>query len=150
MPDQLAKGRSRRILNASDDFTQKCVPQMADFSTLAPPMASEFPPLTHRPPSSGALAADKGPALTCKSLFFQFRERGIEMRLIQHGKNSHHESIESFNNRFRVYCPNLHRRARLEEGGSAFAGGRRTHCNDPRPHRSLGRKPPAAFARQVA
>ena len=53
---------------------------------------------------------------------------------------------ESFNGKFRGYCLNQHWFASLIDARSTIEDWR-NHYNHVRPHRSLGRKPPAVFAR---
>lgn len=55
-------------------------------------------------------------------------------------------SIESFNGEFRDECLNEHWFETLAQARTAIAGWR-TDYNEVRPHSSLGRIPPAEFAR---
>ena len=62
-------------------------------------------------------------------MFFWAKKRGIKLHFIQPGKPAQNAFVESFNGKFREYCLGL---------------------NHVRPHRSLGRKPPAVFAEDAA
>jgi putative transposase len=149
MSDQLANGRRFRILNAVDDFTRECVLQIVDFSISGQRLARELTALAARRPLPKTLVCDNGPELTCKAMFFWSRERGVKLHFIQPGKPTQNAFIESFNGKFREYCLNLHWFASLEDARSTIADWR-VHYNHVRPHRSLGRKPPAVFAQEVA
>ena len=54
--------------------------------------------------------------------------------------------MESFNGKFRDFCLNLHWFASLEDAREEIETWR-NHYNHVRPHRSLGKKPPAVFAK---
>jgi putative transposase len=145
--DQLANGRRFRVLNVVDDFSRECVLQVVDLSISAQCLARELSHLGGRLPRT--IVCDNGPELTSKALFFWARESGVKLHFIQPGKPTQNAFVESFNGKFRDYYLDLHWFASIDDARSPIDEWR-THYNEDRPHRSLGRKPPARFAREVA
>ena len=147
--DQLASGRRFRVFNVVDDFTRECVLQIVDFSISGQRLANELDRLaaTRRLPKS--IVCDNGPELTSKAMFLWSQRRGVKLHFIQPGKPTQNAFVESFNGRFREYCLDLHWFTSLEDARGRIEHWR-THYNHVRPHRSLGKKPPAVFAASVA
>jgi putative transposase len=71
--------------------------------------------------------------------------QGVDLKLIAAGKPTQNAYIESFNGKFRDACLNDHYFNNLEHARALVAAWRRDY-NEARPHSSLGRIPPAAFA----
>jgi putative transposase len=147
--DQLANGRRFRVLNVVDDFTCECVLQIVDFSISGQRLARELDRLTEHRPLAKTVVCDNGPELTSKALYFWSQRTGVNLHFIQPGKPTQNAFVESFNGKFRDYCLNLHWFASLADARSTIDGWR-AHYNHVRPHRSLGKKPPAVFAREAA
>jgi len=147
--DQLANGRRIRVLNVVDDFSRECVLQVVDFSISGQRLARELDRLAAHRPLPKAIVCDNGPELTSKALFFWSRQSGVKLHFIQPGKPTQNAFVESFNGKFRDYCLNLHWFASLEDARSII-GAWRNHYNHVRPHRSLGKNPPAVFAKEAA
>ncbi len=82
-------------------------------------------------------------------MFFWSRRTGVKPHFIQHGKPTRNAFVESFNGKFRAYCLDLNWFASLKDARDAIEHWR-IHYNEVRTHRSLGKKPPAVFAREVA
>lgn len=100
-------------------------------------------------PLPSTLVCDNGPEFTSKAMFFWARDRRIKLHFIQPGKPTQNAFVESFNGKFRDYCLNLHWFASLYDARTTISQWR-DHYNTVRPHRSLGQKPPAVFAREAA
>lgn len=147
--DQLANGRRFRVFNVVDDFTRECVLQIVDFSISGRRLVHELDRLSRSRPLPKAIVCDNGPELTCKAMFFWARRTAVKLHFIQPGKPTQNAFIESFNGKFREYCLNLNWFASLEDARSIIERWR-AHYNEVRPHRSLGRVPPAVFARAAA
>lgn len=147
MSDQLANGRRFRILNVVDDYTRECVLQIVDFSISGQRLTRELDRLTRHLPKT--IVCDNGPEFTCKTMFFWAKRTGVKLHYIQPGKPTQNAFVESFNGKFREYCLDLNWFASLEDARSTIDDWR-THYNHVRPHRALGTKPPAVFAREVA
>ena len=69
----------------------------------------------------------------------------MDLKLIAAGKPTQNAHIESFNGKFRGECLNDHYFHNLAHARAGIAEWRRDY-NEARPHSSLGRMPPAAFA----
>tara|TARA_B100000676_G_scaffold207065_1_gene203251 strand:- start:313 stop:918 length:606 start_codon:yes stop_codon:yes gene_type:complete len=145
--DQLANGRRFRILNVVDDFSRECVLQIVDSSISGTRVANELDRLNRPLPDS--LVCDNGPEFTSKAMFFWSQQTDTKLSFIQHGKPTQNAIVESFNGKFRDYCLDLHWFASLEDARSTIDTWRE-HYNHVRPHRSLGKQPPAVYARQAA
>ena len=147
--DQLANGRRFRVLNVVDDFSRECVLQVVDFSLSGQRVANELNRLAEHRPLPKTIVCDNGPEFTSKAMFFWTKESGVKLHFIQPGKPTQNAFVESFNGKFREYCLNLHWFASLKDARSTIHGWRH-HYNHVRPHRSLGKKPPAVFAKEAA
>lgn len=147
--DQLAYGRRLRVLNVVDDHTRESVLQTVDFSIGGQRVIRELDRLAEARGLPGTIVCDNGPEFTCKAMFFWARRRGVKLHFIQPGKPTQNAFIESFNGKFREYCLDLHWFASLEDARTTIDAWRH-HYNHVRPHRSLGRKPPAVFAQEAA
>jgi len=92
---------------------------------------------------------DNGPELTSKAMFFWSKRTSVKLHFIQPGNPTQNAFVESFNGKFRDYCLHLHWFASLADPRDEIENWR-DHYNHVRPHRSLGKMPPAVFARQAA
>lgn len=92
---------------------------------------------------------DNGLELTSKATLFWSKRTGTKLHFIQPGKPTQNAFVESFKGRFRDYCLDLNWFAILEDAREVIEGWR-VHYNQVRPHRSLGKKPPAVFAKEAA
>jgi putative transposase len=149
MTDQLANGRRFRIFNIVDDYTRECVGQIVDFSISGIRLTRELDRLAHSRPLPKTIVCDYGPELICKAMFFWAKRNGVTLHFIQPGKPTQNAFVESFNAKFREYCLDLNWFASLDDARSTIDNWR-THYNHVRPHRSLGKKPPAVCAREAA
>lgn len=147
--DQLANGRRFRVFNVVDDYSREAILQVVDFSISGARLARELDQLAQRRPLPARIVMDNGPELTSKAMFFWSQHKGVKLHFIQPGKPTQNAFVESFNGKFREYCLNLHWFASLEDARSTIDAWRH-HYNYERPHRSLGKKPPAVFAREAA
>ncbi len=147
--DQLANGRRFRVFNVIDNFSRECLLQLVDFSIGGERLTRELDKLTVTRPLPKKIVMDNGPELTGKAMFFWSKRTGVKLHFIQPGKPTQNAFIESFNGKFREYCLNLNWFASLDDARSTIEDWR-MHYNHVRPHRSLGRKPPAVFAREAA
>lgn len=144
--DQLANGRRFRVLNIVDDYSRESVLQLADFSISGNRVGRELDQLTRNLPKT--IVCDNGPEFTSKALFFWAKKAGVKLHFIQPGKPTQNAFVESFNGKFRDYCLNLNWFASLEDARQQIEIWR-NHYNHVRPHRSLGKKPPAVFAKEA-
>jgi len=147
--DQLASGRRFRVLNIVDDYSRECVGQIIDVSISGMRVARYLDDLAATRGLPEVIVCDNGPEFTSKALFFWSRDTGVKLHFIQPGKPTQNAFVESFNGKFRDQCLNLHWFRSMDEARHMIEDWR-VHYNEVRPHRSLGGKPPAVFARQAA
>lgn len=147
--DQLANGRRFRVFNVVDDFSRECVLQVVDFSIGGLRLTRELDELAETRTLPRKIVMDNGPELTSKAMYFWARKRRVKLHFIQPGKPTQNAFVESFNGKFREYCLDLNWFASLQDARSIIERWRQ-HYNHVRPHRSLGRMPPAMFAQEAA
>lgn len=147
--DQLANGRRFRVFNVVDDFSREVILQVVDFSISGARLARELDQIAERRPLPQRIVMDNGPELTSKAMFFWSQRTGVKLHFIQPGKPTQNAFVESFNGKFREYCLNLNWFASLDDARSTIEAWRH-HYNHERPHRSLGKMPPAVFAEEAA
>jgi len=145
--DQLANGRRYRILNIVDDFSREYVLKVVDFSISGARVARELDCIARKLPMT--IVCDNGPEFTSKALYFWSKKAGVILHFIQPGKPTQNAFVESFNGKLREYCLNLHWFGSIEDARSIINDWQ-NHYNHVRPHRSLGKKPPAVFAMEAA
>lgn len=149
MSDQLANGRRFRVFNVVDDFSRECVLQVVDCSISGLRLTREFDRLSQTRTLPKTLVCDNGPELTSKAMYFWAKRAGVKLHFIQPGKPTQNAFIESFNGKFREYCLDLHWFASLDDARSTIDHWNH-HYNHVRPHRSIGKIPPALFAKEAA
>ncbi len=147
--DQLANGRRFRVFNVVDDFSRECLLQVVDFSISGQRLVRELDRLADSRGLPARIVMDNGPELTSKAMFFWSKRTRVKLHFIQPGKPTQNAFVESFNGKFRDYCLDLHWFASIQDARDEIESWRH-HYNHERPHRSLGKKPPAVFAQEAA
>ena len=100
-------------------------------------------------PLPKTIVVDNGPEFTSKAMFFWAKRAKVKLYFIQPGKPTQNAFVESFNGKFRDYCLDLNWFASLDDARETIDTWK-DHYNNVRPHRSLGKIPPAAFAKELA
>jgi putative transposase len=90
-----------------------------------------------------------GPEFRGRALDVWAAARGVALEFIRPGKPVENAFAESFNGRLRDECLNSHWFLNLADARRTIEGWRVAY-NTARPHRALGRRPPAAYAAQLA
>ncbi|TVT44309.1 MAG: IS3 family transposase, partial [Denitromonas halophila] len=143
--DALANGRRLKCLNVADDFSHECI----DIAVAhAMPGSHVIQVLEQAARFRGyprAVRTDNGPEFTSTAFMSWAQARGIEHILIQPGRPMQNGYIESFNGRFRDERLNESWFETLAQNREAIAIWRQDY-NEVRPHSTIGRIPPAAFA----
>ena len=143
--DALASGRRLKCLTVADDFSHECI----DIAVAhAMPGGHVIQVLEQAARFRGyprAVRTDNGPEFTSRAFIGWAQARGIEHILIQPGRPMQNGYIESFNGRFRDECLNENWFETLSQAREAIAIWRQDY-NEVRPHGTIGRIPPAAFA----
>jgi putative transposase len=145
--DQLANGRRYRVLNVVDDFSREYVLKVVDFSISGHRVARELDRIARKLPKT--IVRDNGPEFASKAMNFWAKKAGVRLHFIQPGKPTQNAFVESSNGKMRAYCLDLHWFKNIDDARSEIDNWQR-HYNHVRPHRSLGKKPPAVFAKEAA
>lgn len=144
--DQLANGRTIRVLTVVDDFTRESVALEVATSLPAAVVTQALDrAIAQRKACPKSLTCDNGTEFT-SMVFMQWAARhGIDVQFIDPGKPTQNAFVESFNGRLRDECLNTNWFATLDAARAVIATWQH-HYNYGRPHSSLGRVPPAIFA----
>jgi putative transposase len=145
--DQFANDRRFRALNAVNDFSREYVLKAVDFSISVYPVAREFNRIARNLPRS--VVCDNGPEFTSNAMYLWAKKASVKLHFIQPGKRTQSAFVESFNGEMRAYSLDLHWFASIDDARSEIDNWKH-HYNHVRPHRSLGKKPLAVFAKQAA
>ncbi len=144
--DQLSSGRRFRCLTIVDDFTRQCLAIHVDTSIGGAAVVNVLQELALTRSLPKIITLDNGPELTGKALHLWAQSTGVTLHHIQPGKPMQNAFIESFNGTFRDDCLNQHWFASLPEARLLIEHWRSHDYNRLRPHSSIGRVPPDAFA----
>lgn len=145
--DSLVNGRRLKCLTVADDFTHECVDIVADFGIGGQYVTRILDQAAIFRGYPEAVRTDNGPEFTCRAFMGWCQKHGIQHLLIEPGKPMQNGYIESFNGKFRDECLNEHWFDTLTHARTEIALWR-TDYNEVRPHSSLGRIPPALFAKE--
>ncbi len=144
--DSLANGRRIKSLTVADDFTHECVDIAVDFGISGQYVTQLLDRAAMFRGYPAAVRTDNGPEFTCRAFIAWAQSHGVQHILIQPGRPMQNCYIESFNGKFRDECLNEHWFERQAQARTAIAAWRQDY-NEVRLHSSLGRIPPAEFAR---
>jgi putative transposase len=145
--DSLANGRRIKCLTVADDFTHECVDIAVDYGISGQYVTRLLDRAAIFRGYPAAVRTDNGPEFTCRAFIAWTQAHGVRHILIQPGRPMQNGYIESFNGKFRDECLNEHWFQTLPQARSEIANWRQDY-NEVRPHSSLGRIPPAAFAQR--
>jgi putative transposase len=146
--DELADGRSLRILNTVDDFSRECPGLEVDRSLPAERVIALLERIAKERPLPKTIVVDNGPEFASKALHAWARRRGITLHFIDPGKPTQNPFIESLNGTLREECLNAEVFEDVPDSRTKIERWRRCY-NTRRPHSSLGDIPPAEFARRA-
>lgn len=144
--DQLSDGRRFRCLTLVDDFTRQCLAIEVDTSLGGSRVVDVLERLALNWGLPKTITTDNGPEFTGKSLHLWAQAAGVHLHHIQPGKPMQNAFIESFNGTFRQDCLNQHWFDTIPQAQLLIEHWRKTDYNSLRPHSSIGRIPPDAFA----
>jgi transposase InsO family protein len=144
MEDRAAGGKLR-LLNVLDEFTRECLQIRVDKSIGAQKVIAtlEWLFLLHGAPDY--IRSDNGPEFIAKALRQWLGERGAKTLYITPGSPWENPFIESFNDKLRDECLNMHLFVDLEHAATMTEQWR-IEYNQERPHSSLNYQTPAQFA----
>lgn len=143
--DMLADGRKIRILAIIDEFTRECLALEVAPSIPGQRVTRVLDQIVAHRGRPEYLVSDNGPEFTGRALDQWASKHRVSLHFIQPGKPTQNAFVESFNSTFRRECLNSqwfmhlpHARAETEIW--------RNQYNQQRPHKNIGRIPPAVFA----
>ena len=149
MHDALATGQAFRTFNVLDDYNREGLGIEVDFGLPAPRITRALDQIIEWRGKPRVIRSDNGSEMCSAELQHWAAKRGIRLLFIQPGKPTQNAFVESFNGKFREYCLDLNWFAGIDDARETIDTWRR-HYKHVRPHRSLGRKPPAVFAEEAA
>jgi putative transposase len=146
--DTLAGGRRFRNLTIVDEKTRES-PGICVDTSIGGKRVARF--LDERGAERGlpeVIVVDNGPEFTSRAMHEWARKNGVRLHFIDPGKPTQNAFGESFNGTFRVECLNANWFLDLADARNTIEEWRRDY-NDVRPHGSIGRQPPARYAKYL-
>lgn len=145
--DNLADGRSIRILSMIDLWDRSCPAMAVGFSQSSQAVVNVLNQLMEQGRMPRTLRADNGPEFTSNVLKIWAERNGITINYTRPGKPTDNGHIESFNGRLREECLNQHIFTSLADAKEKIELWRQDY-NQARPHGSLGWLSPAAYRKK--
>ena len=149
MSDAFADGRRFRVLNVIDDFSRECLAIEVGPSLPGIVVTRVLDRVAAKRGYPEVIVTDNGPEFRGREMDAWAFRHGIRLHFIDPGKPMQNGFVESFNDKFRYECLNAEWFGGLDDARSRVERWRRDY-NERRPHRSIGRMPPAVFARRAA
>lgn len=137
------------MLNVLDNFSRECRAIEVNTSLPGSVVTRVLDEIAAERGYPDIIVVDNGPEFRGREMDTWACRRGVRLHFIDPGKPMQNAFVESFNNKFRAECLNSHWFMNLNEARMRIAAWRGEY-NKRRPHRSLGRIPPAEFARRAA
>ena len=145
MHDALYTGRKIRFLNIVDACTRECLDIETDYGFSGDRVARVLDVLLITRGTPEIIMSDNGPEFQSSAVMRWAARNRVHWHFIDPGKPNQNAWIESFNGKFRDECLNLHAFSCLEETKEIVMQWKEEY-NTVRPHSSLGRIPPVAYA----
>jgi putative transposase len=149
MSDAFADGRRFRVLNVIDDFSRECLAIEVGTSLPGIVVTRVLDRIAAKRGYPAVIVTDNGPEFRGREMDAWAFRHGIRLHFIDPGKPMQNGFVESFNDKFRYECLNAEWFGGLDDARQRIEGWRREY-NERRPHSSIGRIPPAVFARRAA
>lgn len=146
--DQLATGRRFRIFTMIDIFSRQSPAIQVEFSLPATAVTKALDRAISIKGQPEVITLDNGTEFTSKHFDAWAFSRGIRLDFIVPGRPMENAFIESFNDKLRNECLNLHWFQSLEEARQIINDWRKEY-NKTRPHSSLGNLAPDAYVAQL-
>ena len=149
MSDAFSDGRKFRVLNVIDDFSRECLAIEVGTSLPGIVVARVLDRIAATRGYPAVIVVDNGPEFRGREMDAWACRKGVRLHFIDPGKPMQNGFVESFNDKFRYSCLNAEYFVGLEDARRRIEAWRHDY-NEQRPHRSIGRIPPAVFARREA
>lgn len=143
--DELANGRRFRTLSVVDEHTRECLALWPDVSLPSATVVRVLRDLADARGAPQRIMLDNGPEMIAKVLDAWAYEHGIALTFSRPGKPVDNCFVESFHDKFRDECLNLHWFLSLTEARQVIETWR-VEYNTERPHSSLGGRTPQEYA----
>ncbi|MBK8057864.1 MAG: IS3 family transposase [Gemmatimonadetes bacterium] len=144
--DQCANGRRFRVLSLIDTCTRECLALEVDTSLPAARVVRVLDDVTSLRGVPRAITVDNGPEFMARALDAWAYARQVQLAFIRPGKPVENAYVESFHDKFRAECLDLHWFADLRDARSVI-GAWQDDYNTVRPHGSLKQLTPNEYAR---
>jgi putative transposase len=142
--DWCANGQQLKCLTITDEWTKEGLAIEVDGGIRSGRVIEVLSRLISERGAPLYLRSDNGPEFVARALLEWIVEQGIEIVLIDPCKPWQNGATESFNGKFRDECLSLEWFRSRAEAKVVIEAWRR-HCNEMRPHSSLGYLTPAEF-----
>jgi putative transposase len=149
MSDAFSDGRKFRVLNVIDDFSRECLAIEVGTSLPGIVVTRVLDRIAATRGYPVVIVVDNGPEFRGREMDAWACRKGVRLHFIDPGKPMQNGFVESFNDKFRYSCLNAEYFVGLEDARGRIEAWRHDY-NEQRPHRSIGRIPPAVFARRAA
>ncbi len=147
--DSLTNNRALRVLIIQDAYTKKVVGYRIGRSITAEEVTDTFKEAINKHGIPHILHSDNGPEFRSKSLNSFLNTNRITHKFIEKGKPYQNGVAESFMDKLRDECLNLHLFKSIEEAKEVIENYINFY-NKERPHSSLNYKTPIEFERSLA
>ena len=142
--DQLASGRTFRVLTVIDQWSRESVRLEAHVSLTGRSVVDALEAVSAERPLPRAITVDHGTEFTSNALDEWAYRRGVTLDFIRPGKPVENAFIESFNGRLRDECLNVHSFVDLAHAQALLDAWRHDY-NHQRPHGALGHLTPSEY-----
>ena len=149
MSDAFADSRRFRVFNVIDDFSRECLAIEVGTSLPGVVVTRVLDRIAAIRGYPTVIVTDNGPEFRGREMDAWAFQHKIRLHFIDPGKPMQNGFVESFNDKFRYECLNAHYFLGLDDARRRVESWRREY-NERRPHRSIGRIPPAVFAQRAA
>lgn len=145
--DRLDNGRQLKCMTLVDEYSRKCLTIEADTSLPGIKVVQALERVSFKEGLPEIISIDNGPEFIGKALDSWAYQRGIKLSFINPGKPTENPYIESFHDKFRDECLNLHWFLTLEHARRIIEEWRIDY-NCQRPHSSLNDLTPEEFLKK--
>lgn len=141
----LTNGGRIKCLTYVDDVIKKCLRIITALETSGVQVTRILDSIALFRGYPTTIRTDQGPEFTCCAQDLWASEHGVELQLIQRGKPTQNEFIESFTGRFRDKCLNEHWYSEIVHGRKIIDDWRQDYI-ECRPHSALDYQTPLEFS----
>ena len=146
--DTTATGQQIKCLTVIDEYTRECLAIDVAGSIRSKRVIELLSRLVSVHGAPLFMRSDNGPEFVSKALLRWVANQGLEVALIDPGKPWQNGMVESFNGKFRDECLSMEWFRSRTEAKVVIEDWRKSY-NEVRPHSSLGKMTPMAFAQMV-